>query len=314
MEEKELQNFIDVIVRKSENNLSSDRPLTRKEMEELALSMGLTQKQFRELMVKSIKHTQTAKRFLDQENFENGILEAQSAININPYVDDGYSLLALGYFQRFQANEEESDRIQAEFAANKALKSDANDLRAINVLSALSKAKQNRKSNRKSSRIILAALISVMLVGVAAFFFTTSEADKKEADGNAKNLLIEAEESVNSIEMEIRVEEIRKKNLMIEFLAIGPGDTEEQSQLKKELSDFLFEKNQDKIDEKFMQYKSVLPTELSDAIQTHLIQIEGAENRIAFQRGELAKAIKNYNILVKRHGSDYPEFKLKEYE
>ena len=315
MEERELQNFIDAIIQKSEGDISSDRPLTRKEMEELAYSMGLTEKQFRELMVKSLRHVQTSERFLDQNNYEDGLVEAQNAVAINPYVEKGYSVLALAYFQRYNDLGVEQDRLEAEYAAQKAVKLNNHDQRAINIISALSKRQRAKSKDHKRLIVVAAALVMAMGIGIGGFIAVGKQVDGQsdQTKSATKELVIEAEETVNSIEMEIKVEQDRKNNLMREFLAVAPSNTNKQKQLKEMLTKELSGSNQAQIDKKFGEYKNTFPTKLSDGIQTHLIQIEGAENRIAFQRGELAKAIKQYNVLVKKHGADHPEFELKEY-
>ncbi|MCB0478535.1 MAG: hypothetical protein KDC84_10250 [Crocinitomicaceae bacterium] len=317
MQDSELDNYIAAIVRKAQEDQDSDRPLTRKEMEELALSMGLTEEQFRELMVKAIRHTQTARRFLDQNNYEDGLKEAKNAVAINPYVEKGYSMLALAYFQKYQDLGDYNDRVQAEYAAQKALKLNSHDQRAINVMSALSKDKRTKSKDNKRIYIVLAALIMAIAIGAVVFIALGKQIDDamdQQDQNSTKNQLIEAEETVNSIEMEIKVEQDRKRSLIREFIAIGPESSHAQTKLKKKLS-FLVADGIDpsELDEAFKEYKSTFPAELDESIQTHLIQIEGAENRIAFQRGELAKAIKAYNILVKKYGSENPEFQLKEY-
>lgn len=317
MEESELDNFIDAIVRKSQEDTDSDRPLTRREMEELAYSMGLTETQFRELLVKSLRHVQTAERFLDQNNYEDGLVEAKNAVAINPYVEKGYSVLALAYYQRYQDLGRDEDLNQARFAANKALKLNSHDQRAINVISALSKEKRASNKDQRKIVFVIAGLVLAMGIGAAGFIALGKQVDAAaEGDHSGdRNQLIEAEETVNSIEMEIRVEEDRKKSLIKSFIPIAPEKNQAQIQAKAELQKIILAEpeNTAAMNKAFLDYKNSFSGNISEDIQTHLIQIEGAENRIAFQRGELAKAIKQYNILVKKYGSEFPEFQLKEY-
>ena len=44
-----------------------------------------------------------------------------------------------------------------------------------------------------------------------------------------------------------------------------------------------------------------------------MVQIEGSYNRIAVEGKRYNDVVKNYNILVKKQGSDFPEFKIKSY-
>jgi uncharacterized protein YutD len=51
----------------------------------------------------------------------------------------------------------------------------------------------------------------------------------------------------------------------------------------------------------------------SDHISELLVQIEGAYNRISVEGKRYNEAVKEYNILVKKYGAEYPQFKLKPY-
>ena len=48
-------------------------------------------------------------------------------------------------------------------------------------------------------------------------------------------------------------------------------------------------------------------------IATLMIQLEGSYNRISVEGKRYNDAVKKYNVLVKKHGSDFPEFKIKSY-
>lgn len=44
-----------------------------------------------------------------------------------------------------------------------------------------------------------------------------------------------------------------------------------------------------------------------------LVQVEGSYNRITVEAQRYNEIVKNYNVLVKKHGTEFPEFKEKPY-
>lgn len=317
MEDSELQNFIKQVVSKSQESTDYDRALTEKELKELALSMGLTEEQWQELQRKARVHVYAAESFLRRQEYANGIAEAEKAVAINPYVMNGYAYLALGYFQRFEENGAEEDRIQAEFSARKALDLNPQDQKMINIISALAKKKRGGAKDKKTMAIVAAALVVMMGVGMMVFMIAqkdTSKSDTVESNEGIRNQLIEAEEEVLRIQQEIRVEQERKNSLISEYANLIPASPN-SDKIKASLKDAIASGDQNAIEAKLSELqKSLSNSQNSETIQLQMVQIEGAENRIAYQKGELAKAVRNYNVLVKKHGNDFPEFKLMEYE
>jgi hypothetical protein len=50
-----------------------------------------------------------------------------------------------------------------------------------------------------------------------------------------------------------------------------------------------------------------------ERVERLMIQIEGAENRIAFEKKNYNDAVKSYNILVKKSKGAFPEYELETY-
>ena len=71
---------------------------------------------------------------------------------------------------------------------------------------------------------------------------------------------------------------------------------------------------QEELDEKIGKAKELIRKEADPGtIETILVQIEGAENRIMFEKKSYNDAVKKYNILVKQNPEEAEGFELESY-
>lgn len=292
----------------------SDRPLTLDELRELAISMGLTDEDWDKLLVEANQNLTAAEKHLAARNFVDAVTAADKATAVNPYIKNGNSILAQAYLMQWIDDNDEEKRNKAEYYARKEIKIDPNDKRAINVLSTVQNKKRIASADGKVKKYIFIGL------GVVAFFiligvFTYSSGSKDKTADN----LIEAEENVGAKWGDLQAAMDRRNKLIPDLIAaLGSGN----SDLNDEIKDL-----QTKIDNSEGQERFDLEDQLDDKItqakllaggdgkykNNVIIEIEGAENRINFARKDYNKAVKSYNILVKKNKDDFPEYETKPY-
>lgn len=136
--------------------------------------------------------------------------------------------------------------------------------------------------------------------------------------------LIEAEEDVAS-KLDLVQVAIDQRNSMIpdlfsvvqtspaEMTVLDSTIKDLQLQIKNAEGEARFEL-ENSLDAKVDEAKKLVQLHAqSSAIEKLLVQIEGSENRIAFEKKNYNEAVKNYNILVKKHGDQFPEYEIKPY-
>lgn len=151
------------------------------------------------------------------------------------------------------------------------------------------------------------------------------EAQQNQSEFNQiRDELIEAEEDVAS-KLDLVQVAIDQRNEMIPqlFQAIQNSPKEIEA-LDSAINDLQIKisnaQGQEKftlensLDEKIKELKIMVQQYgNSEAIEKLMVQIEGSENRIAFEKKNYNESVKAYNILVKKHGSQFPEYELKSY-
>ncbi len=313
--EQKFQETIKSLVDATETDL--DRPLTLDELKELALSMGMTDSEWANLLRQADKDLDTAELHLKARNYVDAVSFADKATAVNPYIKDGHSILAQSYLMQFMDDHDENKREKAEFYARKAIKINPNDKRAINVLSTIQNKKRISGNDSKIKKYVLigaGVIILLVLLGM----FTVGGSDGVFGGSNIENQLIDAEENANQKWGDLQAAMDRRDQLIPDLLtALGQTNTALNNQINKLRDQIKAAEGQKKIDlqkqldDKVAEAKLYLTDgpEKSDIV----VEIEGAENRIRFARKEYNKAVKDYNVLVKKNKADFPQYETKNY-
>jgi LemA protein len=314
--EQKFQETIKSIVEATEEQ--EDRALTIDELKELAISMGMTGEEWEKLLLKANDDLKTAELHLNARNYVDAISFADKATAINPYLKNGNSVLAQSYLMQWLDDGDTNKRDKAEFYARKELKNDPNDKRAVNVLSTIQNKKRIAGGDQKLKKYVLIGVVVLFLFGLIGFFSMSGNSSETYGSGNVENQLIENEELANQKWGDVQSALDRRDQLIPDLLlALGEANDDLNThitQLREEIKSADGQKKIDlekQLEDKIAEAKLYLkngPTK-SDII----IEIEGAENRINFARKEYNKAVKDYNILVKKNKSDYPNYELKPY-
>ncbi|MCH2236044.1 MAG: LemA family protein [Crocinitomicaceae bacterium] len=300
-----------------------ERPLTLDELRELAISMGLTSEGWEKLLVKAKTHLKSADDHLAARNFEQAIEEGNQAIGINPYIENGNAVLAKAHLMLWLEDGNSENAEKAEYHARKELAVDPKDQMAVNVLSTLNKKqKLLRKEGKSNKKIIIAVVVgAIALLALLLVLNSTTETKENKA---IENRLIVAEEEVNEKWDLVQVQITRRNSLIPDLI-----DAVETSNEEVEIINQSIKALQDKIDKASGEERFNLENDLATKIQELkssvkkygnqsateklLIQIEGSENRIAFEKKNYNAAVKEYNILVKKNKDDFPSYDIKPY-
>ncbi len=325
--EEKFKAHIKAVVQAAEGGDSlEERPLTLDELRELAISMGMSDTEWDELQRKAVVNLSAAEDHLKARNFNEAIAEAEKATAINPYLQNGNAILAKAYQLLWLEDGNEEARQKAEYYARKELLVDPKDKTAINVLSAINKTQKNASKEGKAKKLFLiigGAILLVFIVGYCSFSAGDPTLVPSSNQSNIKNELIVAQEEVYAAYDMVQTA-INKRNNMLPDLFSAVSNTDELTnvntdidQLKKRINDAEGETRfelEGKLDKKIAEAKQ-LAKRYGDPqnVETLLVQIEGAENRITFEKKAYNEAVKRYNILVKQNDGTSEGFEIEPY-
>lgn len=321
--EDKFKAHIRTVVEQAEGDSLTERPLTLSELKELAISMGLSEEEWDEMQAKAHIHLKLAQDHLKARNFNDAIADAEKATEINPYLPNSNSVLAKSYQMLWLEDEDEKAREKAEYYARKELLTDPNDQIAINVLSAINKNKKNVGSEAKTKKTFLIIGGGILLIGLLFYFINSSS--KSAVQNNQLEMdLIVAQEDVNAKYDLVQTAIDQRNNMIPDLFNAVDGNRNDLSALNKKIDQLTAKlktasgseksKLEAQLDEAIADAKKIAREEgTADNVKTLLIQIEGAENRIAFEKKSYNDAVKAYNILVKQSKGEFPQYEIQPY-
>lgn len=335
--EEKFKEHIKAVVEASyaDEDTLQERPLTLSELKELAISMGLTDEEWDKLLEKANTHLKAADDHLKKRNFTEAIAEAEKATAINPYISNGNAVLAKAYMMLWLESHNDEHRDKAESHARKELKVDPRDQVAVNVLSTIDKKRKilaGEDKDRKKIFVILGVIL-IVVVGMAIFYGLSGQAEKENSNSSSidaserdqiKDDLIVAEENVLAQWDMVQIQIDRRNKLVPDLLAVinsSEGDAEALNQTIEELKSQIKNaegeekfKLMNDLDTKITEMKELANANADgDNIKALMVQIEGCENRIAYEKKNYNDAVKEYNILAKKHNDKFPEYEVKPY-
>lgn len=321
--EDKFKAHIRTVVQEAEGDSLTERPLTLSELKELAISMGLSEEEWDELQKKAHVHLQLAQDHLKARNFNDAIADAEKATEINPYLPNSNSVLAKSYQMLWLEDEDEKAREKAEYYARKELLTDPNDQIAINVLSTINKNKKIAGTEAKSKKMFLYIGGGLLLL-VLMFYFINSSSTSNDQSSKLEMDLIVAQEDVNAKYDLVQTAIDQRNSMLPDLFNAVDGNRSDLAALNKKIDQLTAKLKSASGSEKYK-----LEAEQDDAIaeakqivrqygsannvETLLIQIEGAENRIAFEKKTYNDAVKAYNILVKQSKGEFADYQIQPY-
>lgn len=298
---------------------ANDGALTLSDLKELNMSLGVTEEEWGKLMVKANECIKLAKNHLQYSNYKDAIVAADQALALNPFIKEGSGLKAKASVMLWLNVGGEPHRINAENFAQEALKDEPGNKLALQVLQTLrakGRIEQKESKSNKTMFLVIGGIVLVVLIGVFVALGSGS------GGGSIKNQLIDAEENVNSAYAQLQNVYQRKTDLvpqLLELFVDNPsGLSAKIEQVQKDLEKDLAPEDREAKQSELSDLLNELTSEVnfsgdSKSMETLMIQLEGAENRISVERKNYNSSVKQYNLLVKKEGDDYPEFEVKSY-
>jgi LemA protein len=319
--EDKLNKHIDKVLELQRNK--ETRPLSLEEFKELDLSLGMTEEEWNAMMQKADEYVQMAKSHMQYGNYIEAYKAAESAASINPYHQEALLVLANSALGKYESDQKDEFLTKAQEHANELLKVNPKQQTAIQVLAKV-RGYLKTEDTQKKNYIKYGVIALVAIVIIVAYFALRPKPLAKENTG-LKNELIVAEENANAAWAQVENVIARRDQMLPQLLELAPAANSDALKLKSEVDDLKKKvDNASDINTKIelngqLQEKlkllitAINSSTSSENAKTLLIQIEGSYNRITVEGRKYNNAARDFNILVKKAGNEFPEFKEKPY-
>lgn len=274
----------------------SDRPLTLPELKELAESMGVSEREWNELMIKAEQSLNLALGHLKVENYTDAIQMAEEATSINPYIKDGNAILAQSYYKLALVDKNDELLTKAANYARMELKNDPLDSLALNVLSAVETIQKEGKLSSKTIRTVAYAVGALLLVFLLLFMcsksFNSSDSESGIVNGSADQQLNELKRMVSTNEAAYISAIERRNDIALELIG-QIDDKSDGNELKESIIDYDF----DEIRTSEQRFRLALSEVLShmEIKEEMSVRLQGGENRINSEKRRYQGAVASYN-------------------
>lgn len=304
--EDKFRDHISEVIRQTAND--SERPLTLAELKELAESMGVTEREWNDLMIKAETSLNLALGHLKAENYTDAIQCAEDATSLNPYIKDGNAILAQSYYKLGIVDKNDVLFSKAEHYARMELKNDPLDTVAINVLSAIESIKGEGKYSKKLIRTIAYVAGGAVLIFLLLYMCRTSMQEEETKNyiqetinGNpeARLTLLKAEAEKAQKTFIAAIERRNQDALeVVSFIA--------NASTKKAFTETITNYDFDNIGASEQAYRLMLSevksqTSINSDLETRL---EGGDNRINTAKKRYLEAVANYNAILDQFKND----------
>lgn len=320
LEKKNIENLVQQMLKMQEQN--KNKNLNSEELKEIALSIGIQEFEWDEMIKTADANVNLAESHFAHENYKDAYETAVQVVAFNPNIINAQIIASKSALKLYENTSDEDYLTKAEMFANEALKRKSNDVRAIQIISSIRKLETKQKS--KTKKYLLIGGAALVFVGIIILIiFSVKNAPPKE-NSELKFQLIEAQENAKSAWAQVENVINRRDQLIPQLFAALNTSNSGILQLQDEINKLQLEmKNandndkillQAQIQEKYIELTKLVSTlNNSDEIKTLMVQIEGAYNRISVESKRYNDIVKEYNILVKKHSSEFPEFEEMNY-
>ncbi len=277
----------------------SDRALTLSELKELAEEMGVSEREWNELMIKAEQSLNLALGHLKVENYTDAIEMAEEATSINPYIKDGNAILAQSYYKLALVDKNDELLTKAGHFARMELKNDPLDSLALNVLSAVEAIQKEGRFSKKTIRTV-AYVIGALLLVFILLYTCTSTLSKDNVNqtiqtGSTDQQLAQLSMNVKKTEAAYVSAIERRNDIALELIG-QIDDRSDRNDLKESIIDYNF----DKIRKSEQNFRLALSQVLSnmEIKQEMTVRLQGGENRINSEKRRYQGAVASYNSIL----------------
>ena len=274
----------------------TDRPLTLEELKELAEGMGVSEREWGELMIKAEQTLNAAIGHLKVENYTDAIEMAEEATSINPYIKDGNAILAQCYYKLGLVDKNDELLTKAGHYARMELKNDPLDSIALNVLSAVETIQKEGRFSKKTIRTVAYVIGALLLVFILLYMCTRTvsrEDVRQEINaGSPDQKMTRLTSTVNSAEAAY-ISAIERRNDIALELVGQVDDRSDRNELKESITEYDFDEIR-KSEQRFRLALSDVKSNM-DINQEMSVRLQGGENRINSEKRRYQAAVATYN-------------------
>lgn len=314
--DKIIQNFTQEILKLQEQN--KQKLFTTEQLKQVALSIGVSDEEWLEMLKTADNKVIIAENHLKLNNFFDALSEANTALSINPNHTQAYIVAAKAASALYIKEQEQLYKEQTQYFANELLRRNPNNSTALQILSDIQTIDNQRKSKTKTYFIYSA--IALFAVGLILLLFFLFKSNGNKPNEQTRNELIVAQENALSQWAQLQNVIKRRDMLLPQLMAVvnvNDQQTKQQLQVIEQLqekiktaSDNEKIKLQFDLQKQFEELtKQIALNSNNEQIKLVLVQIEGTYNRISVEAKRYNDLVRNYNILVKKHATSFPEFK-----
>lgn len=292
--EEKFRDHIKQVVKSTSHD--SDRALTLDELKELAESMGVSEREWNELMIKAEQSLNLAIGHLKVENYTDAIETAEEATSINPYIKDGNAVLAQSYYKLGLVDKNDELLTKAGHYARMELKNDPLDSIALNVLSAVETIQKEGRFSKKTIQTVAYVVGALLLIFVVLFMCTSNlnedDVQQSVSSGTPDQQLLRLKRTVSANEAAY-VSAIERRNDIALELVAQVDDRSDRNELKESITEYDF----DDIRKSEQRFRLALSEVLSkmDIKQEMSVRFQGGENRINSEKRRYQTAVASYN-------------------
>jgi hypothetical protein len=296
--------------------------MQQSELRDMVIEMGSSETEWQWLMEEAQRILNEASSHFQARNYTDGFTAASRASAINPFLIPALVIKARSALMLWQRDSNETFRNEAELAARRILEIQPGNSDGASVLSAVSNRSHQATVEKKSKKMVFVA-IGVLLIGLAAgLVFMVSAGGDESTDGGASNertddiqndeALALAEEEVNAAWAQVVNVIRRRAELIPQVAALLSQQDEDAAQMQEELKTLQDEMDAvssdaealGAVNRKLTTLLSRVSPQLantdSKALETLMIQLEGAANRISIEKERYNQAVKKYNNLLRK--------------
>lgn len=283
----------------------SDRALTLEELKELAEGMGVSEREWGELMIKAEQTLNAALGHLKVENYTDAIQMAEEATSINPYIKDGNAILAQCYYKLGLVDKNDELLTKAGHYARMELKNDPLDSIALNVLSSVDSIQKEGKFSSKTIKTVAYVIGAVLLIFVLLFTCTRTVSKDDIQQGidasSPDKKMTRLTSTVNSSEAAY-ISAIERRNDIALELVGQVDDRSDRNELKESIIDYDFDKIR-KSEQRFRLALSDVKSEM-DIDKEMNVRLQGGENRINSEKRRYQASVATYNSTLESSDVD----------
>jgi len=319
--DEKLNNHIDKVV--ALQHSEQEKMLSLEQLKELDMGIGVTEEEWNQMMLRAEKEADLAQNHFYYKNYRDAYKTAESAVLINPWLTKALIMMADSALKIYETEDDDLFLEKAEQHAQDILKQAPAEKRAVEILALLNNYKSSEKKQRLKTYKIIGGIAILAIIISAIVFWPRSDKPKKE-NTELKYELIDAEENANAQWAQVENVIARRDKLIPQLFDLVGSEDQTVNDLKSQIN--TLQENIKTVDKnKQIELQAELQTKFetltklinsknnSESVKTLMVQIEGSYNRIAVEGKRYNDVVKEFNVLVKKHGAEFPEFKVKPY-